>query len=72
MSRGKISSLPRSMSKESTSLLNQEKWEKLLMGPTASRPGPTLLRQVSTAVMLVSRDYSSKAMTSMEPRAIMQ
>ena len=52
--KGKISSLPMSMSAESTSLLRMEKWLKFPIGPTALRPGPTLPMQVNTEVTVVS------------------
>ena len=51
---GKISSRPTSMSKDSSSLDQGEKLEKLPMGPTISRPGPTLLMQAATAVNVVT------------------
>ena len=44
---GKISSLPASMSKISTSLENQEYTEKLQVGPTTSNPGPILLKHAA-------------------------
>ena len=50
---GKISSLPANISKINTSLLNQEKQEKLPVGPTNSRPGPMLFMAETTAVKLV-------------------
>ena len=59
-SMGKISSRPTSMSKDSSSLENAEKEEKLPMGPTISRPGPTLLIQVATAVNTVTRSICSR------------
>ena len=44
-----ISSLPRIMHMDSTILEKPENAEKLPMGPTISRPGPTLPMQVTTA-----------------------
>ena len=57
---GKISSRPTSMSKDSSSLDQGEKLEKLPMGPTISRPGPTLLMQAATAVNVVTRSNCSR------------
>lgn len=50
---GKISSLPASISKINTNFDNQLKSPKLQVGPTASSPGPILLKQDRTAVILV-------------------
>ena len=50
---GKISSLPKSISKQSTSLEKPEKKAKFSAGPTMAKPGPTLLMQVTTEVTLV-------------------
>ena len=50
---GKISRRPASISKLRTSLDRVLKALKLQVGPTASRPGPMLLKQASTAVKLV-------------------
>ena len=57
---GKISSRPTSMSKDSSSLDQGENSEKLPMGPTISRPGPTLLMQVATAVKVVTKSICSR------------
>ena len=57
---GKISKRPTSMSKDSSSLERGEKDEKFPMGPTTSRPGPTLLMQVATEVKVVTRSISSR------------
>ena len=65
---GKISSLPSSISKMSTSLLRMLNPLKLQVGPTASRPGPMLLKQHSTAEKLVPVENpsgdSSKKLTN--------
>src|SRR5699024_2013479 len=57
---GKISGRHTSMSKDSSSVDQGEKLEKLPMGPTISRPGPTLLMQVATAVNVVTRSICSR------------
>ena len=51
--RGKISSLPSSILRESTIFEIGEKNAKLLIGPTSPRPGPILLRVAKTPVALV-------------------
>ena len=59
ISMGKISSLPASISRISTifeKLLNPE---KLQVGPTASNPGPILLKQAITADRLVVMEKPS-------------
>ena len=66
MSMGKISKRPMSMARERTTLLRGEKAAKFSIGPTAPRPGPTLLRQVSAAVKDVVRSNPSKH-TSRQP-----
>lgn len=50
---GKISSRPASISKIRTNLENMLKPPKLQVGPTASSPGPTLLKQATTAEKFV-------------------
>ena len=57
---GIISRRPISMTRVSIILDITENPEKLFVGPTAPRPGPTLLIQVSAAVMLVSNPKPSK------------
>ena len=57
---GKISSLPSSIPKESAIFANAEKPPKPPAGPTAPKPGPTLLKQVTAAVRLVSKSNGSK------------
>ena len=56
---GYISSLPRSIATDSTILENGEYAEKFDAGPTAPKPGPILLMQAATAVILVSRSNAS-------------
>ena len=58
-SRGMISSLPSSMMALITSLLTPERKPKLHVGPTAPRPGPTLLMAVSEAVKAAVKSISS-------------
>lgn len=50
---GKISSRPASISKIRTNLENMLKPPKLQVGPTVSSPGPTLLKQATTAEKFV-------------------
>ena len=57
---GKISSLPASIAQDSTSLLKLLYWLKLQVGPTASRPGPMLLKVQRTAVKLVPMEKLSR------------
>lgn len=63
MSIGMISNLPKSISSDSMIFENDEKAEKLLIGPTASIPGPILLRHAITALRLVSTLKSSNEMS---------
>ena len=63
-SRGMISSLPSSMMALITSLLTPERKPKLHVGPTAPRPGPTLLMAVSEAVQAAVKSISSSVSTS--------
>lgn len=57
---GKISSRPASISKIRTNLENMLKPPKLHVGPTASSPGPTLLKQATTAEkFVVIENYQS-------------
>ena len=53
---GNISSLPSSIAKLKTSLANGEYAEKDASGPTASKPGPMLLKQAITAERLDSTE----------------
>ena len=50
---GKISSRPASISKIRTNFENMLKPPKLQVGPTASSPGPMLLKQATTAEKFV-------------------
>ena len=52
---GKISNLPASISRLSTTFEKGLYPVKSSTGPTAPSPGPTLLMQVSAALKLVSR-----------------
>ena len=54
--RGKISSLPSSISRLNTSFEKKLKELKFPTGPTIPRPGPTLLRQVATEEIDSSND----------------
>ena len=63
ISMGKISNLPASIAQESTSLLRSLKALKLQVGPTASRPGPMLLKVHSTAEKLVPTEKPSREIT---------
>ena len=56
---GNISSLPRSIAKERSSFEKGEYAKKFDAGPTASRPGPMLLKQAAVAVKLVSMEKGS-------------
>ena len=58
---GNISSLPRSIAKERSSFEKGEYAKKLDAGPTASRPGPILLKHAIVAVKFVSIENGSKA-----------
>ena len=64
--KGKISKRPRSIFSDKMILEKLLKMPKLQVGPTASRPGPMLLRQAKTAVMLVSTLCPSMPMARME------
>ena len=57
---GKSSSLPRSIAKERSIFEKAEYSEKFDVGPTASKPGPTLLKQAAVAEKLVSIEKGSK------------
>ena len=48
------------MARDMVSLLRGENMEKLPMGPTSSRPGPTLLSVVMTAVNVVPKEKLSR------------
>ena len=60
---GKISSLPKSIAKERSNFENAEYCAKFDAGPTASKPGPTLLKQAAVAEKLVSIENGSKEMS---------
>ena len=68
--RGKISSLPASISNVRTSLEKQENMEKFPFGLTSSKPGPMLLMVAATAVKFVIRSKSSNAMRNTDPEKI--
>ena len=53
---GKTSSRPMTIQAVRASLLRGENRAKLPMGPTASRPGPMLLMQATTAVKVVPKE----------------
>ena len=53
---GKTSSRPMTIQAVRASLLTGENRAKLPMGPTASRPGPMLLMQATTAVKVVPKE----------------
>ena len=57
---GKISSLPRSIAKDKTSLEKGEYAAKFIIGPTPAKPGPTLLKQEIAAERFVSIENGSK------------
>ena len=63
-SSGMISRRPSSMMALITSLLTPERKPKLHVGPTAPRPGPTLLMAVSEAVKAAVKSISSSVSTS--------
>ena len=63
-SMGKSSSLPASMSKIRTSLDKGEKNPKFDVGPTSSRPGPTLFKHAETAVKFVTPSMFSNDKTT--------
>ena len=58
--RGKISSLPSSIAKESTIFENDEYILKFAVGPTRDNPGPILLKQAAAAEIFVSKSKGSK------------
>ena len=58
---GNISSLPRSIAKERSSFEKGEYAKKFADGPTASNPGPILLKQAAVAEKLVSKENGSNA-----------
>jgi hypothetical protein len=60
---GNISSLPRSIAKESRSFAGAEYAAKLAAGPTAPRPGPILLKHARVAVKFVSKSNGSNEMS---------
>ena len=73
---GKISNLPANISKVNTSLEKILRSAKFAIGPTASKPGPTLLKQVKTVenvvptVSLSNSETSTKLMTRIIPYAV--
>src|SRR5699024_191805 len=69
-SMGNSSRRPASMSKLSSHLHQGEKSAKEPMGPTISRPGPTLLKQVATAVKVVMRSKPSNESATTDPAKI--
>ena len=64
---GKTSNLPRSISRQRTSLENGEKNAIFSVGPAIFRPGPTLLRQVVTAVIFVAKSNPFSEITIKDP-----
>ena len=60
---GKISNLPANISIISTSFEKRLKPPKLQVGPTASKPGPMLLKQARTAEMFVPVEKLSRLMS---------
>ena len=67
---GSTSRRPTIIQRERISLDRPEKTEKLLIGPTSSSPGPTLLIQVNTAVKVVPKVKLSSATRSAAPKRI--
>ena len=67
---GKISNLPRSMSRQRISLENGEKNARFSVGPAIFRPGPTLLKQVVTAVIFVAKSKSLIEIRMKDPNRI--
>ena len=65
-SRGKISSLPRSISAISVILESGENRKYEHVGPTPERPGPTFDMQATEAVMLVIISIPFKERMSMQ------
>ena len=64
---GKISSLPSSISKQSTIFAKPEKKERFSTGPAIASPGPTLLRHVVTAVTFVIKSKLSSETSMNDP-----
>ena len=64
--RGKISSLPTSISIDITIFDKLEKEPKLPKGPTSPSPGPTLFKVAAIAVKVVVRSKLSKEIRSTE------
>lgn len=56
---GIISRRPNSITSDNKAVEKFENPEKLPIGPTTLKPGPTLLMQVSAAVMFVSKSNPS-------------
>ena len=61
MRMGNISKRPASILKHKSSLEGTENAAKFPIGPTISRPGPTLFRQAATEVNEVIKSNPSKA-----------
>ena len=59
-SRGKISSLPRSIAKERRTFAGAEYAAKLPIGPTSASPGPILLKHATVAVKFASKLKGSR------------
>ena len=62
-SMGKISKRPMIMQRARAALERPEKALKFPMGPTISRPGPTLLTEARAAVTVVVKENPSREMT---------
>lgn len=66
INRGKSSSLPASIVKESTYLDKAENCEKLPVGPTSPSPGPVLFKVAATLVKVVRKSkLSSETITKL-------
>ena len=59
---GKISRRPMTMHSDMTSLDREDSKEKLPVGPTRSRPGPTLLKLAKAEVKETVKGYPSREM----------
>ena len=68
--KGTISSLPISILSINTNFESDEKIEKLPIGPTSERPGPTLPSVVATEVKLVIKSKLSKLIKRSDVRNI--
>ena len=67
---GNISNLPSNISNESTIFENAENSLKLPEGPTIPKPGATVLKQVVTADMVVSKSKLSKLTSKIDIKYI--